>query len=337
MHRENKRRWLTVYAGFAVFFTVGFVLNWLVGWQMARTKNISGTVQVRADDTAYQFINPLLYSDNAASPTFNSLKSTLNASIESLLSEGLASSTSVYFRDLDNGQWTGVNENAVYDPSSMLKVIVMMAALKLAEQDPSIMAKKLYYAGPDQTNQNYPPDDHLSPGNYSVSNLLTAMIRYSDNGAFKALRSDAEISKAADAAYDLFRLTPSTSLVADDFLSPKSYAVVFRILYNSTFFEWSYSDQALNLLTHTTFDVGLVAGVPSTIAVAHKFGEHTFLLPDGTAANRELHDCGIIYYPSHPYLLCVMTKGSDFTALSRAISGISKTVYAYVASSATMR
>ena len=47
---------------------------------------------------------------------------------------------------------------------------------------------------------------------------------------------------------------------------------------------------------------------------------------------RQLHDCGIIYYPNNTYLLCIMTRGKDFKQLESVIAGISKTVYEVVAS-----
>jgi hypothetical protein len=59
-----------------------------------------------------------------------------------------------------------------------------------------------------------------------------------------------------------------------------------------------------------------------SIKVAHKFGERT--LEKGT---QHFHDCGIVYYPRHPYLLCVMTQGRDIEAQSRAIASISTFVF----------
>lgn len=46
---------------------------------------------------------------------------------------------------------------------------------------------------------------------------------------------------------------------------------------------------------------------------------------------KELHDCGIIYYPERPYLLCVMTEGNDLNELAGVIQNISKTVYEWTA------
>ena len=45
----------------------------------------------------------------------------------------------------------------------------------------------------------------------------------------------------------------------------------------------------------------------------------------------ELHDCGIIYYPNHPYFLCVMTKGADFPVLAGVIREVSQTAWEEVA------
>jgi hypothetical protein len=55
--------------------------------------------------------------------------------------------------------------------------------------------------------------------------------------------------------------------------------------------------------------------------VAHKFGER--IMGDSF----QLHDCGIVYYPDNPYLLCVMTKGHDFYKQQTAIQIISKFIY----------
>jgi hypothetical protein len=88
---------------------------------------------------------------------------------------------------------------------------------------------------------------------------------------------------------------------------------------------------ALELLTKTDFDKGLVAGVPSGTLVAHKFGEKTINTVgiSGQINNtiHELHDCGIIYIPNDPYFLCVMTKGNDFETLASVIKDISGIVW----------
>ena len=42
---------------------------------------------------------------------------------------------------------------------------------------------------------------------------------------------------------------------------------------------------------------------------------------------RQLHDCGIVYYSNHPYLLCVMTKDKTIENLADAIKDISHLVY----------
>jgi hypothetical protein len=76
------------------------------------------------------------------------------------------------------------------------------------------------------------------------------------------------------------------------------------------------------LLTSTDFNEALVAGVPQEVQVAHKFGEA------GTGdVERQLHDCGIVYFPSHPYLACIMTRGKDTGTLKQSIADISRFMY----------
>jgi hypothetical protein len=48
------------------------------------------------------------------------------------------------------------------------------------------------------------------------------------------------------------------------------------------------------------------------------------MLPDGS---KQLLDCGIIYYPNNPYILCVMTEGTEWGKMEEVISNVSKMVY----------
>ncbi len=323
----------------------GLLLGWFIhiayaSWSekvvpLLPVQNTSNN-QVRVNLPQYSLIAPPLYSETAKSnnPTFKILENKVADFVASTTAGKQADSVSVYFRDLNTAQWTGVNEDQSYRPSSMLKVIAMMAALKLAEQDPSILQEKLPLVVSESSGlQYFKPNDHVISGKYQVQDLIALMIKYSDNDALDALLSDTRINDEFGQIYTFFRL-PVATATSTDYMSPRSYAGLFISLYNSTLFQWGLSQQVLGLLADTTFKQGLVAGIPDGVVVAHKFGENTDI--DATTdaqVNKELHDCGIVYVPKKPYLLCVMTRGQDFAALSNVISGISKLVYNQVTAS----
>jgi hypothetical protein len=74
-------------------------------------------------------------------------------------------------------------------------------------------------------------------------------------------------------------------------------------------------------MTRSTFKDGLVAGVPEGTIVAQKFGERSL------ETGQQLHNCGIVYVPSQPYLLCVMTQGTNVASLRSVIRDISAITY----------
>jgi len=111
-----------------------------------------------------------------------------------------------------------------------------------------------------------------------------------------------------------------------NFMPISNYSMIFRVLFGSTYLTRAYSEKALEVLTRTQYKDGIVSGVPKDMLVAHKFGVKK-VLETGTLGSAELHDCGVVYYPNHPYLLCVMTRGKDFAELQSTIGEISKTAY----------
>jgi beta-lactamase class A len=304
-----------------------FALGWggAVTWERHHQPMVS---IIRENSANYHFINPVLIIDNSevAFAELDPLKESIESLIQKEEAVGRAKQVSVYFRDFTNSHWTGVEEDESYAPSSMIKLVTLLAYLKLAQDDPDLLQQKIYFENKADPGQHYKPMVWKA-GNYSIRELLSHMIVDSDNDSMTLLNK-LHPGKFLEVYEDLGLPKPFSD--SDDFMSAELYSRLFRALYGSTLLTRQYSEEALKLLSQTTYDKGLVAGVPAGTSVAHKFGEHTVLDPQGSPVERQLHDCGIVYYPGHPYFLCVMTKGLDFAELEHVVSGISALVYAEV-------
>ncbi len=308
-------------------------LGYIFGYYHASSKQTPAPVEIHENSGGYTYINPLVFtkiSKDFYTQEFSNFNDQLKDNLDKIARTNKAESVSVYYRDLNTGHWTGINEDKRYHPSSMLKVLGLMSYLRKSEDEPNLLSKRYYYEPENDPGQHYAPSQTLTAGLYSVDDLLKQMIVYSDNDVLKTLDKN-DKDNIFNQAYHTFQLPLATNIDdIDGYMSPRSYSALFRTLYNSTYLSRENSEKALKLLTQTDFKTGLVATLPKDIVVAHKFGEHTYELTDGTIENRELHDCGVVYYPAHPYLICVMTSGSDFSVLEKIISSISRSVYDYV-------
>jgi beta-lactamase class A len=270
--------------------------------------------------------NPLLSCDTFTpipSTKTDDIDAAIKATARTLTDSGAVSKVSVYYRDLNNGPWVGYMEQAEYIPASLLKLPLMLAYLKEGERAPSFLNGRIRYTHPlsDMTQLIKAPDG-ITPGKtYKVRELLESMILNSDNNATVLLIENMSNSRIDEAFTDLGILPPDLKKTGYK-ISVRAYASFFRILYNASYLNQANSDYALSLLTKTAFKDGLVAGVPPGTRVAHKFGERQV-----TGEESAMHDCGIIYHPKYPYLLCVMTQGSNFRALPGAIAKMSKAVW----------
>jgi beta-lactamase class A len=304
-----------------------FVVGFYFGQHTSKPNSIGSLV--RDSSNTYPLINPLLGAEIGDKDLFSEykpLESSVAEYVNSAKKEGNASAVSVYFRDLNSGKWTGVNENDTYAPASMLKVVVMLAYLDKAEDNPATLSKSLLYSDTDNSNEFFASNEKLTNGYHPVSQLLNSMIIDSDNDALDALiKNDTGQIEVVNKSLRL--PLPVVDSGASDYMSARVYSRIFRVLYSSTFLSRSVSNHALELLTETKFDKGIVAGVPKGMKVAHKFGERTVLGAGNKPTEKELHDCGIIYDKENPYLLCVMTKGTDFNKLASVISDVSRLVY----------
>lgn len=245
---------------------------------------------------------------------------------------GSVEKVSVFFRDLNTRRWFGVNENVNFYPASLAKLPIAMMTYKSAEVNSRILDVALPITEEDvalNTGQHYQPEQSFEAGqSYPVRELIKKMLTHSDNAPVNPLLSASAMFKNA-VLTDLGIYYPPEKGEADGHwnVTAKSYANLFRILYNASYLRHEYSNTLLKELSESTFKNALVAGVPDNVQVAHKYGE-TSLRDDVTGEIITiLNDCGIIYKPDSPYILCIMTQGKEYSDLERVIKTISKTVY----------
>ncbi len=261
---------------------------------------------------------------------YEPLRDTLQIKKNELKNAGKVTHLSVYFRDLDHGPRFGIGEYDKFHPASLRKVPVLIAYLHMADLDPTILDKTLSFSGSLKTDPNVTRAEETIEANtlYTVRELLTKMIVYSDNYSYTVL-TDALNTSPPVIPYYTFRDLDVLRMMMDpkgDFISIQSYANLFGTLYNTGYLSKDMSQYALDLLSKATFEEGLTAGIPENIRTAHKFGQRMI------GSESELHDCGIVYHPKTAYILCVMTSGKSFSVQQSAIAEVSRITYDTVSS-----
>lgn len=314
----------------AIFCIIFFILGLIGGYAIFYFSGIGNSTSqtmdlrpIRFNNPSYKFVNPLLaYTIPSAEqdPKWADLKRNISETIDSE-SKGKLEKVSVFVSGLNQGRWIGVNENELYPPASMFKMIIMMIYLRGEQENAGLLNKKMTYSSNDVavTLNNL---TSLKEGqSYTISDLIDKMIIDSDNGAEALLffNADQRFFNGLFSALGIKGLEDGTFYV-----SPRQYSLFFRIIYSATFLNADLSEKALSILAQTKYNDGIVAGVPSDIVVAHKFGQYTNPKNNNDI---ELHDCGIVYLPQNPYFLCIMTKGNDLEMSSSIIKTISELVY----------
>lgn len=244
---------------------------------------------------------------------------------------------SVYFRDLNNGPWVGINEKEYFSPASMLKTPLLISLLKWSETDPSILNKEILVDNKffdSNLSQHMNVVGGVALGErYTFLEIATKMIQQSDNVAAKILYENIPQNFIDDTYTNIgVSFVPNGE---DTFIRVKDIAAFYRVLFNASYLNRYNSEKALSILSNTSYKDGIVSGVPKNINVAHKFGERFSsvvvtplnFIPEGDI---QVHDCGIVYIPTMPYILCVMTRGEDFKLQQQAISEISNFFYRQV-------
>ncbi len=313
--------------------TLTFIISYFIYHQQAKKEaaNAASTYVCKYDVSrldGLKYTRPLMFvDDKCESEHLLGLKQRLIEIIDKYKQAGEAKEVSVYLKEYSNNEWTCIDENSQFDPGSLFKVPVLITILKMNEENPGFLDKKIKYEKQVETGKNvaYKSKTIQLGNSYTVRELLTYMIKYSDNNATILVESLMKPEVLQKLFTDIGLEAPS--MYAKQYLfTTKQYSFFFKCIYNAAYLTINDSEFAGELLSQTDFKDGIKKGLPSNVRLMHKFGEA------GNQFEKQLHETGIIYLNSNPYLLSVMTKGKDNAQLSKLIGEISAAVYLEMAS-----
>lgn len=294
-----------------------FAVAWTIRWR--RPSNIRPTPSQIAD------MHPLLsrstFSTTKKDPliNFGPLRSNLNGYFRDNSLTG-----SLYFEYIPTGVSVHIRGDEKKAAASLLKVPLSMEVYKAIEM--GILRS-------DQQITLIADDLHDGFGNLykvgagytlTVEQAVKIMLIDSDNTALQALSRT--LGSALPSTESVFNYLDAASVEQlPDFsvlIGARGYTSILKCLYYSCYLTPEDSQRILQYLTETPFDTRLVAGVSDpTLKIAHKIG----VFQETTQS-----DCGIVYHPTRPYILCVMIDGHNDANTDKYITELSATVYTYI-------
>lgn len=220
-------------------------------------------------------------------------------------------------------------------PASLLKIPILIAAFKLEEEKPGMLASHLsmYDVSDGYIDKNLPENEgypYSGKERFNLRDLLKIMTSYSDNRATVSImeflnhKSPGIIERVEK---DLNASLPPASNTKTDIVAIGHFTTMLKSLFSCTYLSESHSREALAMLCSGRYGHGIKRGIPSHIPVAHKFGVRFNVSDSNPEFPVQLHEVGLIYHPTHPFLLSVMTKGVHIDPLRSALAEIARECY----------
>ncbi|NVO19774.1 MAG: serine hydrolase [Bacteroidetes bacterium] len=268
-------------------------------------------------------VKPILFVENGCeAENLQILKSDISNIISAHTADGTLTSSSVYLRSFLNSDWICINDSESYLPGSLLKVPILVTYLKMNENNPGFLDRKITYSHlyKTDTKANILSKSIRFGQQYSIRELLRYMIEFSDNNATYMLNENIDSKVFRKVFSDLGLAAPDTKTSVYP-INAADYSKFMRALFNASYLGMEESEFAIELLSKSDFKGGILQGVPSGLRVAHKFGEA------GNIQDQQLHESAIVYLKGAPYVLTIMTKGKDLARQGKVLGEISARVY----------
>jgi beta-lactamase class A len=298
-----------------VILVISILLNIWLGFQVFRAQPNKGTGE------QYQYLSTRIWQEYARDILIHFTP--LRLQLRNLVQNEYNNEFALYFEYLPTGTSIGINDRTEFYIASLLKVPVVIAYFHHQEQlgdvnDPEVTLE----------------DRHIDKAfgvlwqrgvgtKVSLGEAVEAALTQSDNTAFNLLNEYVD-QEDLDYVFDgLDLLVKYQSQDRQTIMTVKGYSSIFKSLYYGAIVSKEHSERVLELLTRSKFRDGIPAGLPQDTTIAHKVGIYN------TSNLRVYSDCGIVYVPRRPYLLCIASKSDEATSNER-IKSISQAVYEFV-------
>lgn len=327
MANDYKSFKLIIFVLFLILTVLIFSIGVLLGYQIKKPPKTISTQEYKSD---YPYLSDNTYYKNPDDTiiSFKSLKTELETYI--LYDK---KRVGVYFEYLPSGTSIGVNDDITLTGASLFKIPFVMQTYKLAEENKINLNDKITINNQD-IDTTWGNLGYTGLGQeYKIKDLIYEIVVNSDNTAFNALYHNAGKSFPEDLFNELDLDLPKVSedyVISTD-TSPRQYSKILKSLFYSSYLNRESSNEILTLMTQIKDGQGLRSDIPENVKIAHKIGIKS------ANPNHEMHflsDCGIIYIPKRPYILCMMVQEDDITAI-KYMNTISDKVYDHVSSAKT--
>lgn len=300
----------------SLFLFVSIAANLLFAWYFLQTTPVAKSNDEQVQQAQFPYLSKRIFAENQNDILINFIP--LRTAMREYVTKQ-QEPIGVYFEYLPSGSSIGVNEKLEIALASLIKTPLVMGVYQQFEKgklkkDDMLTIKKedldpkfgdLWKKGAGTTIR--------------VEEAINLTLINSDNTAANALAAVVPVT-TIDTVFDSLDIqTDQKGEVT--LISPKSYSSVLRSLYLSSYLTREHSNEILDILTATSFTDKLPAGLPKSIKIAHKIGVFE--------SENAFSDCGIIYVPERPYLLCIMIKADNQTATKHMLL-LSKMVYGYI-------
>ncbi|HSX17587.1 MAG TPA: serine hydrolase [Patescibacteria group bacterium] len=291
-----------------------------IGWIVRDKADSAKTSSDLALQRAYPLLSKRILADNPNDILINfvPLRKTLEARFGQVNAQ-----KSFYFEYLPDGTSVRVGSDNQLVAASLIKVPLTMNLYRAAELG-RINLDKTVSVTDSELDNAYGDLWKQGPGTTITLRKAAEMaLEQSDNTATHVIFDNIKGLLQPDEE-SLARLDIDQDMEAGQaVINAKSYSSVLKGLYFSSYLEKKDSQELLGYLTKSAATNRLTQNLPASVLVAHKIGVYN--------ASWAESDCGIVYVPKRPYIVCIMV-GLPEDQANAFIADISKTIYDFVSS-----
>lgn len=287
---------------------------------LERPKESTDNLTSMSESKKYPLLSKRIFAENQNDVLLNFVS--LRKQLETRFNE-VDAPKSFYFEYLPSGTSVRIGENTELIAASLIKVPLTMNLYKAVELG-KINLDKTVTITESEIDGGF--GDLWEKGAGTKITLREAArlaLSESDNTAMHVI-FDATVGLLPSDQESLNNLDIDQNIEnGQAVINAKSYASILKSLYLSSYLQRQSSEEILSYLSKSTATNRLTAKLPSDTTVAHKIGVYN--------SDWSESDCGIIYAPKRPYMVCIMVGLPDDQA-NKFIADTSKLIYDYVIS-----